>query len=219
MSLREPLGLGLQIGGHRAEESRGAHRLRHVARPHQDGRRRIGAHALDGGQDLHDRAAAGLQRPGRASAARSLRPGETPVGGGDPPLRVLHPRGGRDQRVHQARLIRPDRVDFRLDAAPLVLGRPDGVLDAAQLASPCPPSAARAAGGADRRDRRERARRHADRGAERRGAKRSAATLCFLSPAWRRPQSSNLAGIAAVTRDDRGGRTESTAPGRAARRP
>ena len=53
----ERLGLDAQLRQHGAEQHRGADRLQHVLRPHEHGRRRPAAHALQGGEDLDDDAA------------------------------------------------------------------------------------------------------------------------------------------------------------------
>ena len=115
------VGLALQLGDRRAKHSGGANRLRHVLRPHQNGRRRIAAHTLQHRQHIGDHRTPIVERAGQGAGVGVERV-HALVGGDDLPLGVLHLGGGVDQRRVEPRPVGAQELDFSLNAPTLLVG-------------------------------------------------------------------------------------------------
>ena len=130
--MREPLGLGLEIRDHRSEYGGCSHSRRHVARLHQNGGRRIGAHALQRRQKFGDRVSPLFERGSEQIGLRVER-FQSLIRLAYSTLGVLNFGGSLDERRSQASAIGANGFDLRLDRAALLFGSADRVLDPPQF--------------------------------------------------------------------------------------
>ena len=128
----EHVDLIAHLGQHGAEQHRGADRFQHVLRPHQHGGRRTPPHALQGGQDLGDHPAPGVERTALRRFASRQR-AETVFDSPDAVFGRTHPFGGLDEGGAQPGPIGRNLGDLGLEPPAQFGARGDRLLDGLEV--------------------------------------------------------------------------------------